>query len=121
MELETREKVLEDLRTTLGNDFKAVDRILSIKGEVVKATGDISNVRYGEYDLEKAVDRFNARNLINLLIDETELAEVRDDREEDGSTTYTFKLECASRMLALELMIVWKKVGWKRYETSQHN
>lgn len=108
MEEKKKEKALEDLKTMLGNNFKAVDRILTIKGEVVKATGDISNVRYTEYDLDKAFCRMNARGLIGLLIDEIELVEVRDDREEDGSTTYTFKLECASRMLALELMIVWK-------------
>lgn len=108
MELETKEKALEDLRTMVKDGFKGVERILTIKGEVVKATGDISNVRYTEYEPINAVERLNASNLINLLIDETELVEVRDDREEDGSTMYTFKLECASRILALELMIVWK-------------
>ena len=108
MELEAKEKALEDLRTMLGNNFKAVDRIHAIKGEVIKSNGDISNVNYTEYDLDKEVCRMNARSLIDLLIDETELVEVRDDKEEDGSTMYTFKLECASRILALELMIVWK-------------
>lgn len=108
MEEKTKEKALEDLRTMLGNNFKAVERILVIKGEVVKATGDISNVQYTENDLENAFARINAKRLINLLVNETELAAVRDDIEEDGSITYTFKLECASRMLAVELMIVWK-------------
>lgn len=108
MELEAKEKALEDLKTMLGNNFKAVDRIFTIKGEVVKATGDISNVRYAEYDLDKAFCRMNARGLIEFLIDETELVEVRDDIEEDGSITYTFKLESTLRILALELMIVWK-------------
>lgn len=108
MEEKKKEKALEDLRTMLGSNFKAVDSILTIKGEVVKATGDVSNVRYTEYDLDKAFCRMNARGLIDLLIDETELVEVRDDRDEDRSITYTFQLECASRMLVLELMIVWK-------------
>ena len=119
MELEAKEKALEDLRTMLGNNFKAVDRILTIKGEVVKATGDISNVRYTEYDLDKAFCRMNARGLIELLIDETELVEVRDDIYEDESITYTSKLECASRMLAVELMLVWEDI--RAYETSKHN
>lgn len=108
MKLEAKKKALEDLKTMIGNNFRGVERIITIKGEVVKATGDISNVRYGEiYDLDKAVELINAKSLINLLIDETELVEVRDDIEDDGSITYTFKLECPSRMLAVELMIEW--------------
>ena len=108
MELEAKEKALEDLRVVVEGGFKAVDKILAIKGEVIKANGDISSVRYAEYEPIKAVDRMNATSLISLLIDETELVEVRDDTEEGGSITYSFKLECASRMLAVELMIVWK-------------
>lgn len=119
MEEKKKEKALEDLKTMLGNNFKAVDRILVIKGEVVKATGDISDVKNTEYDLDKVFCRANARSLIDLLIDETELVEVRDDIEEDGSTMYTFKLECASRMLVLELMMVWKDK--RAYEASKHN
>lgn len=108
MELEAKKKALGDLRIMIGNNFNVVDKILAIKGEVIKANGDISSVRYTEYEPIKAVDRMNATSLINFLINETELAEVRDDTEEDGSIMYTFKLECASRMLAVELMIVWK-------------
>lgn len=121
MELEAKEKALEALRAVVKGVFKGVERILIIKGEVVKATGDISNVRYTEYEPIKAVERLNANatSLINLLIDETELAEVRDDIYEDESITYTFKLECASRMLAVELMLVWEDI--RAYETSKHN
>lgn len=119
MEEKKKEKALKDLKTMLGNNFKAVGRILAIKGEVVKATGDISNVGYTEYDLDKAFCRMNARGLIELLIDETELVEVRDDIEEDGSITYVFKLESTFRMFALELMIVWK--GKRANEASKHN
>lgn len=109
MELETKEKALEDLKTMLGNNFKAVEKILAVKVEVVKETGNISNVRYTEYDLDEAFCRMNARGLIELLIDKTELYEVRDDREEeDGSIIYTFKLESTFRMIAVELMIVWE-------------
>lgn len=108
MELEAKEKVLEDLKTMLGNNFKAVEKILAIKGEVAKATSDVSNVRYAEYDLDKAFCRMNARGLIELLIDKTELVKVRDDREEDGSITYTFILGITFRVLVVELIIVWK-------------
>lgn len=108
MELEAKEKTLEDLRVVAEGGFKGVDKILAVKGEVIKANGDISSVRYAEYEPIKVVDRMNATSLISLLIDETELVEVRDDTEEGGSIMYTFKLECASRMLAVELMIVWK-------------
>lgn len=109
MELEAKEKALEDLRFVSEGGFKGVEKILVVKGEVIKANGDISSVRYAEYESIKAVGRMNATKLINLLINETELVEVRDDTEEDGSITYSFKLECASRMLAVELMIVWKE------------
>ena len=119
MELEAKEKALEALRAVVKGGFKGVERIFTIKGEVVKATGDISNVRYTEYEPIKAVERLNATSLINLLIDETELAEVRDDIYKDESITYTFKLECASRMLAVELMIVWEDI--RAYEASKHN
>lgn len=108
MELEAKEKALEALKAVVKGGFKGVERILTIKGEVVKATGDISDVRYGEiYDLDKAAERIKATSLISLLIDETELVKVRDDIEDDGSITYTFKLESPSRILALELMIAW--------------
>ena len=107
MELETKEKALEDLRVVAEGDFKGVERIFIIQGECDKATGDISNVGYSENCLDNEVARINAERLINLLIDETELTKVRDDIE-DGSISYEFKLECASRMLVLELMIVWK-------------
>lgn len=108
MELEGKKEALEDLKAMLGNNFKAVDRILAIQCEVVKVTGDISNVLSAEYELYKAVDRINAKGLINFLVNKLELVEVRDDRDEDGSITYYFKLECPSRMLAVELMIAWK-------------
>lgn len=108
MKLEAKEKALEDLRVVAEGGFKGVEKILAIQGEVVKATGDITNVLSTEYDLDKAFCRMNARGLIELLIDETELVEVRDDREEDGSTTYTFKLESISSLLAVELMLVWE-------------
>lgn len=108
MELETKEKALEDLRVVVEGGFKGVEKIFAIKGEVVKETGDISNVRYDEYDLDKASCRMNARGLIELLIDKTELAKVRDDREEDGSINYTFISEGASKRLAVALMLVWK-------------
>lgn len=119
MKLKAKEKALEALRAVVKGGFKGVERILVIKGEVIKANGDISNASYIEYDLDKEVRRMNARSLIDLLIDETELVKVRDNREEDGSTMYGFKLECASRMLALELMIVWKDK--RAYETSKYN
>lgn len=51
--------------------------------------------------------RISAKGLINFLVNETELVEVRDDIEDDGSITYFFKLECPSMMLAVELMIAW--------------
>lgn len=108
MKLEAKEKALEDLRVVVEGGFKGVEKILAIQGEVVKATGDITNVLSTEYDLDKAVGRINAKRLINLLVDELELVEVRDDRDEDRSITYTFKLECASRILAVELMLVWE-------------
>lgn len=108
MELEAKEKALGDLRIMIGNNFNAVGKILVFKGEVIKANGDISSVRFTGYELIKAVGRMNATCLISLLIDEAELVEVRDDTEEDGTIIYTFKLECASRMLVVELMIVWK-------------
>lgn len=108
MELEAKEKALEDLRFVTEGGFKGVEKILAIQGEVVKATGDITNVLSTEYDLDKAAGRINAKRLINLLVNETELVEVRDDTEEDGTITYTFKLESASRMLAVELMLVWE-------------
>lgn len=120
MELELKEKALEDLKSMLRNNFEGVDRIYAIKGVVIKANGDISNVRFTEYDLDKEVCRMNARSLIDLLIDETELVEVRGDIEEDGSTMYTFKLACASRMLALELLIDWKDKR-DNDEASKHN
>lgn len=108
MELEAKEKALKDLKVVGEGGFKGVERIITIEGEIVKATGDISKVRYGEiYDLDKAVGRINAKGLINLLVNETELVEVRDDIEDDGSITYFFKLESPSRMLAVELMIAW--------------
>lgn len=119
MELEAKEKALEALRAVVKGGFKGVERIIIIKGEVVKETGDISNVRYAEYEPIKAVERLNVTSLISLLIDETELAKVRDDIYKDESITYTFKLECASRMLAVELMIVWEDI--RAYEASKHN
>ena len=108
MKLEAKEKALEDLGVVVEDGFKAVDEISIIKGEVAKSNGDISGVAFAEYDLDKAVDRMNAKGLINLLVNETELVEVRDDIEDDGSITYTFKLECASRILVVDLMLVWK-------------
>lgn len=104
----TKKKLVDLVESLAKGDFKGVERIITIEGEIVKATGDISEVRYGEiYDLDKAVGRINAKGLINLLVNETELVEVRDDIEDDGSITYFFKLECPSRMLAVELMIAW--------------
>lgn len=108
MELETKEKALEDLKTMLGNDFKAVEKILAVRAEIVKETGYISDIGYTEYDLDKASCRIYARLLIEFLIEKTELSKVRDDREEDGSISYSFKLESTSRMLAVVSMIVWK-------------
>lgn len=108
MELELKEKYLEDLRVVVEGGFKGVEKILAIQGEVVKATCDITNVLSTEYDLDKAVGCINAKRLINLLVNELELVEVRDDVKEDGSITYTFKLESISRLLAVELMLVWK-------------
>ena len=119
MELEAKEKALEALKAVVKGGFKGVERIITIKGEVVKATGDITNVLSTDYDLDKAVGRINAKRLINLLVNDLELVEVRDDIYEDESITYTFKLECASRMLAVELMIVWEDI--RAYETSKHN
>lgn len=108
MEEKKKEKALEDLRVVAEGGFKGVEKILAIQGEVVKATGDITNVLSTEYDLDKAVGRINAKRLINLLVNELELVEVRDDIKEDGSITYTFKLESISRLLAVELMLVWE-------------
>ena len=108
MELETKEKALEDLRVVAEGGFKGVEMIFTIQGEVYKATGDISNVGYSENYLDNEVARIKAKGLINLLVDETELVKVKDDIEEDRSISYIFKLECASRMLVFELMIVWK-------------
>lgn len=119
MELEAKEKALEALRVVAEGGFKGVEKILAIQGEVVKATGDITNVLSTGYDLDKAVGRINAKRLINLLVNELELVEVRDDIYEDESITYTFKLECAFRMLAVELMLVWEDI--RAYETSKHN
>lgn len=108
MEEKKKEKALEDLRVVAEGGFKGVERIITLEGEVIKETGDISRVRYGEiYDLDKEVGRINAKGLINLLVNETELVEVRDDIEDDGSIIYTFKLECPSRIMAVELMIAW--------------
>lgn len=108
MKLEEKEKALEYLRVVIEGGFKGVEKIFAIKGEVGKLTGDISNVRYTEYELIKAVDFKSATSLINLLLNKAELAKVRDDIDENGSINYTFKLESTFRMLALELMIVWK-------------
>ena len=108
MEEKKKEKALEDLRVVAEGGFKRVEKILAIQGEVVKATGDITNVLSTEYDLDKAVGRINAKRLINLLVNELELVEVRDDIKEDGSITYAFKLESISRLLAVELMLVWE-------------
>ena len=108
MEEKKKEKALEDLRVVAEGGFKRVEKILAIQGEVVKATGDITNVLYTEYDLDKAVGRINAKRLINLLVNGLELVEVRDDIKEDGSITYTFKLESISRLFAVELMLVWE-------------
>ena len=108
MEEKKKEKALEDLRVVAEGGFKRVEKILAIQGEVVKATGDITNVLYTEYDLDKAVGRINAKRLINLLVNGLELVEVRDDIKEDGSITYTFKLESISRLLVVELMLVWE-------------
>lgn len=108
MEEKKKEKALEDLRVVAEGGFKWVEKILAIQGEVVKATGDITNVLSTEYDLDKAVGRINAKRLINLLVNELELVEVRDDIKEDGSITYTFKLESISSLLAVELMLVWE-------------
>ena len=108
MKLAEKEKALEDLRVVVEGGFKGIESILAIQGQVVKATGDISNVRYTEYDPIKAVDIKNATILINLLLNETELAKVRDDIDEDGSITYTFIVESSITMLVVELMIVWK-------------
>ena len=77
MEEKKEKKALEDLRVVAEGGFKGVERIITIQGEVIKATGDISNVRYGEiYDLDKVVGRINAKRLIDLLIDEAELVEL---------------------------------------------
>ena len=119
MKLEAKEKALEDLRTMLEDNFKAVGSIYAVQGQVIKANGDISNVSYTEYDLDKEVGRMNARRLISLLINATELVEVGDYIYEDGIITYTFKLECASRMLVVELMLVWDDI--RAYEASKHN
>ena len=73
MELEAKEKALEALRAVVEGGFKCVEKILAIQGEVVKATGDITNVSSTEYDLDKAVGRINAKRLINLLVNELEL------------------------------------------------
>lgn len=108
MKLEKKEKALEDLGTMVEDDFKAVEQILAIKCEVGKLTGDISNVRYTEYELINNVDRKSATSLISLLVNEAELVDVRDYREEDRSITYYFELGFAFRMLVVELMIVWK-------------
>lgn len=108
MKLEKKEKALEDLRLMVEGGFKGIEKIFAIKGEVVKETGYISNVRYTEYELIKAVDFKNATSLINLLLSKAELAKVRDDIDEDGSINYTFISEGASKMLAVELMLVWK-------------
>lgn len=105
MKLEAKEKALEDLRVVAEGGFKGGEMILAIQVEVVKATGDISNVRCARNDLDNAVARINAKRLINLLVNETELVQ---SIEEDGSIAYTFKLECASKMLVVELMIVWE-------------
>ena len=108
MEEKKKEKALEDLRVVAEGGFKGAEKILAIQGEVVKSTGDITNVLSTEYDLDKAVGRINAKRLINLLVNELELVEVRDDIKEDGSITYTFKLESISGLLVVELMLVWE-------------
>lgn len=109
MKLEKKEKALEDLRVVVEGDFKGVEEILSSQGEVAKSTGVVSDVSYTEFDLDKRFVRINAKYLINLLVNEFELFKVRDDREEDGSITYTFIFERTSKKLVVELMIVWKK------------
>lgn len=108
MELEKKEKALEDLRVAAEGGFKGVKEIISSQGEIVKETGDILNFLFNEFDLDKAVGRINAKSLINILINELELFKVKDDREEDRSINYSFKLECASKILLVELMLVWE-------------
>lgn len=108
MELEKKEKALEDLRVVAGGGFKGVKEILSGQCEIVKETDGILNVLSTKLDLGKASCRTYARRLIGFLIEKAELFEVRDDREEDGRITYTFKLESTFRTLVVELMLVWK-------------